>query len=60
MSAPWYPTASAGVEQVLASHLALRAELTAAFGINDYGIAVALAPSVSASVSIGRYRIATR
>jgi hypothetical protein len=60
ISAPWYPTASAGVEKVLASHLALRAELTAAFGVNDYGIAVAFVPSVSASVPIGRYRTAAR
>lgn len=55
ITAPWYPTASFGVEKVLASHLALRAELSAAFGINDYGIAVALLPAISVSIPIGHY-----
>lgn len=55
ITAPWYPTASAGFEKVVAPHLAVRAELTAAFGINDYGIAVALLPAVSVSIPIGHY-----
>lgn len=60
ITAPWYPTASVGLEKVLASHLAVRAEVTAAFGINDYGIAVALVPGVSVSVPIGCYTTAAR
>lgn len=42
-------------QEVLASHLAVRAELTTAFGINDYGIAVAFLPAASVSIPIGRY-----
>jgi hypothetical protein len=60
LEAPWYPTASLGVEKILASHLAVRAELTAGFGVNDYGLAVAFLPAVSVSIPIGRYRIAAR
>jgi len=56
ISAPWYPTAAVGFEKVLASHLMVRAELTTAFGINDYGIAVAFLPAASVSIPIGRYR----
>ena len=57
VSAPIYPTASVGFEKILAPHLAVRGELTAGFGINDYGIAVSLLPSVSVSIPIGRYRV---
>jgi hypothetical protein len=56
VGAPYYPTASVGVEKILASRVALRAELTTAFAINDYGISVAFFPAVSLSVPIGRYR----
>jgi hypothetical protein len=55
---PWYPTAGVGFEKILASHVAVRAEVTAAFGINDYGVAVALLPAVSVSIPFGRYRVA--
>jgi hypothetical protein len=55
MTAPWYPTASVGFEKVLASHLAVRAELTTAFGVNEYGVAAAFVPGVSVSIPIGRY-----
>jgi hypothetical protein len=57
---PWYPTASVGFEKTLASHIALRLELTTAFGINDYGIAVAFLPAASVSIPIGRYAKAAR
>jgi hypothetical protein len=53
----WYPTASVGFEKILASHLCVRAELTAAFGTNDYGVAVALLPAVSVSIPFGRYAV---
>lgn len=55
IGAPWFPTAGAGIEKVLDEHLAIRADLTAAFGVNDYGIAVTLVPAVSVSVPLGRY-----
>jgi hypothetical protein len=55
ITAPYYPTATIGCDAVRAAHLAVRVELTAAFGINDYGVAVAFAPAVSVSVPIGRY-----
>jgi hypothetical protein len=55
---PWYPTAAAGFEKVLASRLIVRAELTAAFAINDYGVAVAFLPAASVSIPIGRYTAA--
>jgi len=55
MTAPWYPTASVGLEKVLAPHLAVRAELTTAFGISDNGVAAAFVPGVSVSIPIGRY-----
>jgi hypothetical protein len=55
LTAPFYPTAAIGFEKVVAPFLAVRAELTAAFGVNDDGIAVALLPAVSVSVPIGRY-----
>jgi hypothetical protein len=57
---PWYPTVSLGFEKILASHLAMRAELTVAFGVNDYGLAAAVLPAVSLSIPIGRYGRATR
>ena len=57
---PWYPTAAIGFQKVIASHLAVRAELTTAFGHDDYGITVAFLPAVSVSVPIGRYRTAAR
>ena len=60
IEAPWYPTATIGFEKTLAPHLAVRAELTAAFGVNDYGVAVALLPAVSVSIPIGRYPRASR
>lgn len=60
ITAPWYPTASVGFEKVLASRLIVRAELTTAFAINDYGVAVAFLPSASVSIPIGRYRTAAR
>jgi hypothetical protein len=44
------------VEKVVASHLAIRAELAVAFGVTDYGIATAFLPSVGVSIPIGRYR----
>jgi hypothetical protein len=46
-----------GFEKILASHLCVRAELTAAFGTNDYGVAVALLPAVSVSIPFGRYAV---
>jgi hypothetical protein len=55
VTAPYYPTATIGCDAVRAAHLAVRVELTAAFGINDYGVAVAFVPAVSVSVPIGRY-----
>jgi hypothetical protein len=55
---PFYPTAGVGFEKILASHVAVRVEVTAAFGINDYGVAVALLPAVSVSIPFGRYRVA--
>jgi hypothetical protein len=60
ISAPFYPTVTIGFEKVLASHLAVRVELTTAFGINDYGIAAAFLPAASVSIPIGRYRAAAR
>jgi len=60
IEAPWYPTATIGFEKALASHLAVRAELTTAFGVNDYGVAVALLPAVSVSIPFGRYTTAAR
>ena len=60
IEAPWYPTASIGVEKVLASRLAFRMELTVAFGVNDYGVAAAFLPAVSVSIPLGRYRTAAR
>jgi hypothetical protein len=60
ITAPMYPTASVGIERIVLPHLAVRAELTAAFGINEYGIAVAMVPAVSVSVPIGRYVAAAR
>jgi hypothetical protein len=56
VGAPIYPTATFGVEVPVASHLAIRAELGTAFGINDYGISMAFLPAVSVCVPIGRYR----
>jgi hypothetical protein len=55
MTAPFYPTAAVGLEKALSPHLAIRVELTAAFGINDYGVAVALVPAVGLSFPLGRY-----
>jgi hypothetical protein len=60
MTPPWYPTASLGVEKILASHLAVRVELTAAFAVNDYGLTVAFVPAASVSIPIGRYTTAAR
>jgi hypothetical protein len=60
IGAPWYPTATIGFEKVLSSHLAVRAELTTAFGVNDYGVGVALLPAVSVSIPFGRYTTAAR
>lgn len=57
---PWYPTAGAGVEKILASHVAVRAEVSVGFGVNDYGIAAAFLPSVSVSIPFGRYRKPSR
>jgi hypothetical protein len=37
--------------------VAIRAEVTSAFGINDYGVAVALLPAVSVSIPIGRFPV---
>jgi len=54
ITAPYYPTAGIGFETIVASHLAVRAELTAAFAVNDYGLAVAFLPAVSVSIPIGR------
>lgn len=56
VGAPIYPTVGFGVERILTSHLALRAELGVAFGVSDYGIAVAWLPTVGVSIPIGRYR----
>jgi hypothetical protein len=58
ITAPWYPTAAIGFEKVLSPHLIVRGELTAAFGINDYGVAVAFVPAASVSIPIGRYSTA--
>jgi len=55
ITAPWYPTAAIGFEKVLASRLIVRAELTTAYAINDYGVAVAFLPAASVSIPIGRY-----
>jgi hypothetical protein len=60
ITAPWYPTAAIGLEKALASRLIVRAELTTAFGVNDYGIAIAMVPAVSVSIPIGRYGTAAR
>ena len=60
VTAPFYPTATIGLGKVVSPHLAIRVELTAAFGINDYGIAVAFVPAASVSIPIGRYYTATR
>jgi hypothetical protein len=57
---PWYPTVSIGFEKVLAPHLLVRAELTTAFGINDYGIAAAFLPAASVSIPFGHYRTGAR
>ena len=46
--------AAIGFEKALASRLIVRAELTTAFGVNDYGIAVAILPAGSVSIPIGR------
>jgi hypothetical protein len=59
ITAPFYPTAAIGFQKVLRLHLAVRVELTAAFGSNDYGIAVAFVPAASVSIPIGRYRSIT-
>lgn len=56
ISAPWYPTAAIGFEKIVSPHLKVRAELTTAFGLNDYGIAMAFLPAASISIPIGRYR----
>jgi len=57
IEAPWYPTASIGVEKVVASRLAIRLDLTVGFGINDYGVAAAFLPAASVSIPLGRYRV---
>jgi hypothetical protein len=46
--------AATGFEKALASRLIVRAGLTKAFGVNDYGIAVAILPAGSVSIPIGR------
>jgi hypothetical protein len=40
--------------------VAVRAELTTAFAVNDHGLAAAFLPAVSVSIPIGRYRTAAR
>ena len=60
ITAPWYPTVAAGFEKTLTSHLTVRAELTAAFAANEYGVVVSYVPAVSVSVPLGRYRHSAR
>jgi hypothetical protein len=60
ITAPWYPTATIGVEKVLASRLILRAELTTAYAVSDYGVVVSYVPAVSVSIPLGRYRTSAR
>lgn len=55
MTPPWYPTVGIGFEKVVAAHLAIRAELTVAFAINDYGVTAALLPAFSVSLPMGHY-----
>ena len=53
---PVYPTVGVGFEKIVTSHLAVRAELAVAFGVNDDGLAAAWLPAVSVSIPLGRYR----
>jgi hypothetical protein len=50
-----YPTVAFGVQRTLGSHLAVRADLNAGFGVGDYGISAVFLPTVGVSIPIGRY-----
>ena len=51
------PTAAIGFEKALASRLIVRAELTTAFGVNDYGIAIAMVPMMIRMIDATRATI---
>jgi hypothetical protein len=58
--APMLPNVGIGVQKTLGEHLAVRADITAAFGISDYGIETMILPTIGVSIPIGRYPAARR
>lgn len=60
ITAPRFPTAAVGFEKALSSRLILRAELTTAYAVNDYGVVVSYVPAASVSIPLGRYRTPVR
>jgi hypothetical protein len=57
IDAPTFPTATVGFERILASHLALRVELTVVVAVGDGDVEAGLMPAVGISIPFGHYTV---